>query len=512
MATTNQALRRIPLINDERRRKIFGRIPEIRETIMKENQEGAFLVSLARSVASGDPYGVLDALDAHPIAGKEIYAPGGSLKREAADLVARLRKFQQAGIEGLIGDKEFTNDEIREYHSRKAAFVQKLASECPGMASAIPVTLNLAVSSLNALPDAVRGAASQGTFSSPFSWIGKNATMPEPPGRIVLVLSGGAAKGMFYAGFIRALREEGFWPDMLVGNSAGAIAAAAMASGKPQDVLENAFAAKTMRRIFNPALAPITLLATAGKGAIGLEYGTHLRKVFGEMGFSDCADCFLVVSVQEPVNFGKAVIGRGSFASGAGAFSSDIPLYMGVWGSSAVQGVIPQPTARPFTAERLEKGVFGTSVHRMELPYATLDDGGVIENLPLETAELLLRELPSEKLVIAVNLSNLNPAKAVLPPMESGGLLAKLSRRLRDAMDESAFRRAYTGFEHIFNQNIVQCVENAGGRGLKILLNPNSDGSLDGIDLLSFRGAGAIRDYGFETGRKLCGILIGDGK
>jgi NTE family protein len=54
-----------------------------------------------------------------------------------------------------------------------------------------------------------------------------------------LVLSGGAARGYVHLGVIKALNEEGIFPDIISGTSAGAIAGALYADGySPDEILE----------------------------------------------------------------------------------------------------------------------------------------------------------------------------------------------------------------------------------------------------------------------------------
>lgn len=510
MATHTTAHRRMPTIENEARREIFRQMPRIRETIMNQNERKAIGVGLARAIATADPEAIIGIFKEHPIGGTEIMDASGKVNGIAVELARSLVGFHDKQLIDLIGDKVFTHEERVEYGGRKAAFIRALLADCPGMRTDTPVTLGLAISALNILPDAVVGKTDAGMFSSKACWLGNMVQDPVRPGMITLVLSGGAAKGMFYMGFLRAIRERGFWPDLVVGNSAGGIAAAGLGTGIDQDKLEEAFSARAMRKIFNPFLAPITLVATGGKGVVGLRYGAHLENVFGDARFSECADCFVITTVQRPVDFGKAVIGCASEGNGGLSMSSDIPLYLGAWGTSAMQGIIPQPKVRGFTAERLEQGLFGITTRSMELPFATLDDGGVTEDLPVATAGLILQGKAANSLVIMVNLANLNPDRAVIPHTEEqgGGFFKMLSRRWNEIVEESAFKRAYYGFEHVFNEGIVQSVESIAHKGNVILLNPNCDGSLDSISLLDFKGADAIRDYGYATGRKLTDILM----
>ena len=62
-------------------------------------------------------------------------------------------------------------------------------------------------------------------------------TKPTAPFRIGLALSGGAAKGFAHLGVLQALEEYGKRPDIIAGNSAGAIIAALYADGyRPEEI------------------------------------------------------------------------------------------------------------------------------------------------------------------------------------------------------------------------------------------------------------------------------------
>ena len=59
-----------------------------------------------------------------------------------------------------------------------------------------------------------------------------------PTHKIGLVLSGGGARGFAHLGVIQALHENGIYPDIISGTSAGAIIGAMIASGHtPEECL-----------------------------------------------------------------------------------------------------------------------------------------------------------------------------------------------------------------------------------------------------------------------------------
>lgn len=504
-------VRRMPVMADARKKSIFHRMPAIRDRITNDYEKDAMLVTLAKSISTGNTEGVLNVLSAHLVCRREMEK--GNVMNLVGGMLYELARFHRTEISGLIDDKEFTEDEIIQYHRKKEQLVATLSSLHSSLLQRAPATVNLVLSALNILPEAVIGRERDNLLSSRISWIGGQAGEPQESGKIALVLSGGAARGIFYVGFMRALREADFWPDLVVGTSAGSIAAASLASMKTEKEIDAIFSSRQMRRMFSPLCSPLAFFGSAGRGILGRGLGKTLKGYFGSDRFSDVGDCFVVSTVQQPVNFGKAVMGRASELNGSIALSSDIELYKGVWGSSAMQGIIPQPDVKPFTAERLVRNFDVVRPDGIELPYATLDDGGVIENLPLETAAMLLHG--ENMMIIAVNLLNMNPLKAIT---DSDGrpLLEKIRRagsnilhNPKSAFGKSAFVRGYLGLEHALHSSQEKSIAMAKGKGNAILVNPNCDGSLDGIDLVRFRGAEAIREYGYQLGKELMGILNG---
>ncbi|MCO6491230.1 MAG: patatin-like phospholipase family protein, partial [Phaeodactylibacter sp.] len=60
-----------------------------------------------------------------------------------------------------------------------------------------------------------------------------------PPKRIGIALSGGGARGIAHIGVLQALEDQGIFPEVLSGASAGAIVGALYASGKrPAEIME----------------------------------------------------------------------------------------------------------------------------------------------------------------------------------------------------------------------------------------------------------------------------------
>jgi NTE family protein len=82
--------------------------------------------------------------------------------------------------------------------------------------------------------------------------------------KIGLVLSGGAARGLAHAGVLQALHEEGLFPDVISGVSAGAIIGAFYGDGyKPLELLD-LFLEKSMLSFVKPTLPKQGLFRMSG--------------------------------------------------------------------------------------------------------------------------------------------------------------------------------------------------------------------------------------------------------
>lgn len=545
------AKRAMPLLDSETRRRIFERMPEIRETIIRDYHGGIFTVELAKAIAEGDKERFLAVLESHPVAHGELFQKDGRIKKSAGILFQFLDDFTSVVLPEIGGEETIPPDKLDAYYPAKE---QKLRQYVPRMASVFPVTFRMIGSALNVLPDVLQGRERKDIFASRFAWIGhgsdeapsrKTPRPPRPtphpplalpPGKMVLALSGGSAKGIFYAGFLQALHEYDIWPDIVVGASAGAVAAAALGTGKGPEEIEKTFSPRALKKIFSPWRSIPTLIRSLGSGIVGGGFGRHLKKIFGTVRFSEMADVFVVATVQQPILFGKVVIGRGSSIHNNLELSSDIQVWQAVMGSAAMQGVMPPSSIEDFQAERLVESDLGVNTEGITLPYVHLEDGAVVEYLPIATADLLLRTLEEQGLLVAVNLANLNPMRMEVPEYLS------LRERLQNAKNtwgmypwyikpfvygkvllewmnqgwERRFQaiiplRAFGAFEAIAHHTAVQTVESVRNEGMKILVNPNAEGALDHINLRSFSSAETIKVYGYEVGVDLVRLLLGPG-
>ena len=70
--------------------------------------------------------------------------------------------------------------------------------------------------------------------------------------KTALVLSGGGARGFAHIGVIRALEEIGFYPDMIIGTSMGALVGGLFASGNTSVNIENYIRHTKWNKLFSP--------------------------------------------------------------------------------------------------------------------------------------------------------------------------------------------------------------------------------------------------------------------
>lgn len=525
------AVRRMPELEPEKRANIFRRIPAARETIIEKYHENLFLVDLANAIAEGKRNDIFTLLRQHPIARREIFnnsKPHGVIY----EILRLLKEVYMDVVYPIAKDRTFEREEISLYHRQKE---EKLAARQLEIAREAPKTFQIISEALNRLPKIVSGRMRTNAYSTKIAWIGKEQPKEISDGKLVLVLSGGSAKGLFYIGFIKALQERGLWPDIVVGASAGAIAACVLGTGKLIEDIEDLLSIDKIKHLFHPAGALKTFILSLGQGIIGRGIGRYVRQVVGNLRFSQMQDVFIVTTVEHPANFGKAVIGKASDAHTGLELSSDIKVWQGAWGSAAMPGIIPPPTVKSFKAERLIGSEFGVSVERMDLPFAALDDGAVVEYLPIQTAELILKKINAKGLIVAVNLANLNPRSVKAPEhLSFRERVEKVKKEMargekwynKPEVYWKAFKgwlnqewerltahiaplRAYGAYEALSAQSALNTIDLVENHGLKILLNPNADGELDRISLKDLSEAEAVKNYGYRMGNELADILLG---
>ncbi len=321
---------------------------------------------------------------------------------------------------------------------------------------------------------------------------------------------------------------------MPIGASAGAIAAGALASGKSIKELDAGLSLSRIRRIFNPLLFPLVFLSSLGRGILGFRFDSHLRSFFGNLKMSEMGDLILFASVQYPVPLGNIAIGRTSSRNGLLSFSSDIPVWQAVKGSSAMHGIIPPVGLHNFRAEWPVVNNSGLKAEGSTLHYASLEDGALLDYLPLEPSEAIMNSIDRNTLVIAVNLANVNHIRDGVPEHMSfrkrlksekdaakyAGWFNRLSaypktvfKWVAQEFDKIFYNlapfRAFAGYTAISARNVEKSVASVKGKGMKILVNGNYDGALDSLKLSSLKGAEQAKQRGYEFGKELIGILVG---
>ncbi len=532
MAEFQTAKRQMPIIDPAKRAQIFRRMHEIKTEIIETHQNNTFIVSLAKSFIDGTIDNFFRTLERHTLAKKELTPEGERAKRRKAMMIQLLQEFYEHFQHELQVRGGITNISRSEYEELIATYISRYQAR---FIDEVPYTFEVILSAIKMIPKVASGTVRTNVFASTLAWTGGEVTSIEAE-RIVLVLSGGSAKGVFYTGFLKAIQEAGFWPDLVIGTSAGAIAAAALGTGKGHKELEKIFSRFNLVNIFHPILALVTPIITLGKGIIGTGLGKLLKNVLGNRKMSDLADVFVISSALWP-RFGKVIFGSSSSRNGNLHLSSDIPAWKAVLASAAMPGLIPHVKLKGnIRLERLAKNGHEPETDGADFSFVTLNDGGIDENLGVLTADYIIKKLGGTALVISVNLGNYNPQSINLAPHislserllgEQKNLEASIPKYIRYSV---IFYRALVGWfrqekEHFINtlspirafrayeetafHNVAQSMSLVSGEGMAILVNPNANGSLGKIKLTSFAGMDVVEDYGYEIGKKLTLLLLG---
>ena len=165
-----------------------------------------------------------------------------------------------------------------------------------------------------------------------------------------LVLSGGGARGFAHLGVLRALNENGIFPEVISGTSAGAIVGSLYADGySPEEILK-IINLNSRLRYFSPSVPRGGLLQISGIEKILRE--TLRAKTFGELKIP------LFVSATD-INNGKAV------------YFSEGELILPIIASASIPVLF-----KPVVIDNIQ--------------YV---DGGVLDNLPIKPIEQKCRFL-----------------------------------------------------------------------------------------------------------------------
>ncbi|MCG0275907.1 MAG: patatin-like phospholipase family protein [Thermosediminibacteraceae bacterium] len=198
--------------------------------------------------------------------------------------------------------------------------------------------------------------------------------------RFGLILSGGGFRGAVHLGILKALQENGLYPDIIAGTSAGSIAAAFYACDVDIDWFAREIKYMKPWKVLDPAFPLAAILALAyrfwvrrpmvmAKWPEGLFKGDKIEKwldgLFKSKTFDELRIPLSVVSVD--VETGQTVVfcpkkDIPSFGMRNTVFISDVPV------SSAVRASISLPGV--FVPKRL-KG-------------RKLVDGGIKDNVPVD--------------------------------------------------------------------------------------------------------------------------------
>lgn len=269
-------------------------------------------------------------------------------------------------------------------------------------------------------------------------------------GGVVLVLSGGGAKGLAHVGVIKALEERGIKISGIVGTSMGAIIGGLAASGYDGAELEKIFLELNMFALFSDAEDKNLHAQSSSKPVIKLSYDEKGRligrmglmegkKIYEEMlKYTSHVKCYDFMSLPVPfaavatdLETGEAVvITKGNLASAMRA-SMSLP------------------------------GIFAPWPYEDKL----LIDGGLVANLPVRIAKELFPDCP----VIAVDVT--------------GKLMQKEQvRSMIDVLDQTV--------SMMTAKNVQEDLQYA-----DVVIRPN----VEDVSLMSFANTGEIMDRGFKA-------------
>jgi NTE family protein len=162
--------------------------------------------------------------------------------------------------------------------------------------------------------------------------------------KIGLILSGGGARGFAHLGVIKALNENGIFPDLVSGTSAGAIVGSLYADGYSPDEILKIMNPGNRLQYFSPVVPKGGLMQISGLEKI-------LRENLRAKSFSDLKIPLFVCATD--LNNGKAV------------YFSEGELIMPVLASASIPVLF-----RPIVIDKVQ--------------YV---DGGVLDNMPIKPVE-----------------------------------------------------------------------------------------------------------------------------
>lgn len=183
-----------------------------------------------------------------------------------------------------------------------------------------------------------------------------NDVMTLPPGKrpkIGLVLGGGGARGLAHIGVIKVLHREGVPVDLVIGTSVGALIGALYCSGLPIEKIQQMGEDIGWDKLTNISSAALVKLLVTQSLLSNEKLEQYLIKHIGEKNFSQMIIPFICIATD--IQTGERIIFREGSVVDAVRASSTIP------------------------------GLFKPVEYR----HRFLVDGGLVDNMPTDIAELM---------------------------------------------------------------------------------------------------------------------------
>ncbi|MEM4366954.1 MAG: patatin-like phospholipase family protein [Candidatus Anstonellales archaeon] len=227
--------------------------------------------------------------------------------------------------------------------------------------------------------------------------------------QLVFVLSGGGVKGAFYVGFLKELRRQGITPDLVVGTSAGGLAAIAHGLGMSAEEMEELMGPEVVAKMKSPLRVLWALIKGKLRGVIDptpvakiFEREAAKRGIYTVGQLHNSVATAVLRSKTDVVLFGN---------SNGTKLSPEVPVGVAAASTMAVPGAVLPPVLRNRVVHILDRFLkakffgFERSIKQFHVHKDMCLDGGVLQNLPLETATTIVNETTERGAVfVAVNL------------------------------------------------------------------------------------------------------------
>src|SRR3989338_1841060 len=100
-----QPIRRMPIIDPDKRLRIFQRMHDIRGEISAKYQDEVYIIDLAKAIATGSRTNIIEILKKHPLIHKEIYAEDEKITESAMNILRLLREIYVEAISDIVDGK-----------------------------------------------------------------------------------------------------------------------------------------------------------------------------------------------------------------------------------------------------------------------------------------------------------------------------------------------------------------------------------------------------------------------